>query len=103
MTHIASTMLGPPGVSLEIDSHNPAKTLTAAIKAASNAILSGVVAKGRAATAGTIKNAITSRMPTIFMATAMTTAKRMSNTARGKRGSTPSAAARLPIRGGPPP
>ena len=39
----------------------PAKTLNTAIAAAHKAIRSGVLANGRAATAGTIKNAITSK------------------------------------------
>src|SRR5690606_33144571 len=70
----ATTMDGPEGVSNCSEAVSPPATEIAPIIAANTAMISGLPAKRRAVAAGMISSAVISRMPTSFMAMAITAA-----------------------------
>ena len=70
----ATTIVGPAGVSHFKDPNKPQKIVNTPTIHAIIAICSGPFAKRRAAAAGIIKRAVTSKTPTIFKEKAITAA-----------------------------
>ena len=68
------TIVGPVGVSITSEALKPISEAPQPIIAATIAIVSGVLLKGRAVAAGIISIAVISRTPTTLIATATTTA-----------------------------
>jgi len=89
----ATTTEGPAGVSQRVEAHKPSPTAAQPNRLASAAMPSGERANRRAAAAGMISSEVMSRMPTTFIARAMTMAMSSMNASRTGNTATPSTCA----------